>query len=239
MPRVPDAGAVFIVDLARDAARLIVPVACAGCGLEDVPLCEACSAPWWDEPFRAEEGAGRLAVVGRMALPVWAIAELDGPPHRAIGVWKDGRRRDLDAWFAAAASRAAAHVRPQLTLAAGLTVVPVPSKPRSARRRGVAISALLGHSVGRALCCPVADVLATNARGSKGRSTVGRWSAAGVRVRRPLGARPVLLIDDVMTTGATLARAADALEEAGSPVVGALVLAATPRRDVGSQRGLG
>ena len=235
----PDAGAMFILDLARDAARLIVPVACAGCGLEDVPLCEACSAPWWDEPFRAEEGAGRLAVVGRTALPVWAIAELDGPPHRAIGAWKDSRRRDLDPWFAAAVNRAAGQIRADLPCAASLTVVPVPSKPRSVRRRGVAISALLAHSVGQALCCPVTDALATHARGSKGRSSVGRWSAAGVRVRRPIGARPVLLVDDVMTTGATLARAADALEEAGSPVIGALVLAATPRRDVGSQTGLG
>jgi predicted amidophosphoribosyltransferase len=234
----PDAGPVLIADLARDVARLLVPVACAGCGMDDVPLCESCSALWWEEPFRAEEGAGRLAVVGRRALPVWAVAELDGPPHRAIGVWKDGRRRDLDSWFAAAAARAATQIAPQISAIRDIVIVPVPSKPRSVRRRGIAISSLLAEAVGDALGLPVADVLASRARSSKGSSSVGRWDAAGVGTRRTLHGKPALLVDDVMTTGATLARACDALETASSPVVGALVLAATPRRDVGSKGGL-
>ena len=224
-----------LADLARDLSRLLVPVACAGCGLEDVPLCESCSAVWWEVPFRAEEGAGRLAVVGRTALPVWSVAVLDGSPHRAIGVWKDGRRRDLDRHFAQTAARGAAQIGHLLP--PGIVVVPVPSKPRSVRRRGVAISAVLGNSVGQALGATVCDALVANGGRSKGRSSVGRWNAAGVRVTSSLGPVPVLLVDDVVTTGATLARAADALEASGTAVVGALVLAATPRRDVSSRGG--
>ena len=229
----------LVADLARDIARLLVPVACAGCGRDDERLCESCSAPWWDEPFRAEEGAGRLAVLGRTALPVWAISELDGPPHRAIAAWKDGRRRDLDRWFADAARRAAACVAPSLPPAASLIVVPIPSKPASVRRRGVDLTALLATAVGQGLGAPVADVLAAAGRRSRGRSSVGRWDAAQVRFRGASGGRTAVLIDDVMTTGATLARAADALETAAVPVVGAVVLAATPRRGADAARGLG
>ena len=231
----PDAVAMLLADLARDAARLLVPVACAGCGLDDVPLCESCSAPWWEEPFRAEEGAGRLVVMGRVPLPVWAIAHLDGAEQRAIGVWKDGRRRDLDRFFALAAARAAAYV--QTSLPGNLVVVPVPSKRRSVRRRGVSIGAMLAGAVGRELGAPVEAALRAAGATSKGRSSVGRWDAAGVGVARHVGTRPVLLVDDVMTTGATLARATDVLEASGTPVVGALVLAATPRRDVAAKAG--
>lgn len=231
----PDAWVMFITDLARDAARLLVPVSCAGCGLEDVQLCESCSAPWWEEPFRAEESAGRLEVVGRERLPVWAAAELDGPPHRTVGVWKDGGRRDLDPFFAEAMARSAlavsTHVPPSVL------VVPVPSRPASVRRRGLDIGALLARSVGHALGADWRRPLASAGAASKGRTSVGRWSAAQVRLRREVGPRPVLLVDDVMTTGATLARAADALEAAGTPVIGALVLAATPRRDAGAKPG--
>ena len=233
----PDAGVVLIADLARDVARLVVPVACAGCGLEDVRLCESCSAPWWEEPFRAEEGAGRLIVVGRNPLPVWALAELDGPVHRAIGTWKDGGRRDLDPWFAAAAGRGARAVGPLLPGLAELCVVPVPSKPRSVRRRGAALSEVLAVAVARALGAPVVRALVTSGARSRGRSSVGRWDAAGVRLVRPIAPRAALLVDDVVTTGATLARAADVLEDGGGAVLGALVLAATPRRDVGRRGG--
>ena len=233
----PDAMVMLFADLARDAARLLVPVACAGCGLDDVPLCESCAAPWWEAPFRAEEGAGRLEVIGRQRLPVWAVAELDGPVQRAVGVWKDGRRRDLDGFFAAAAGRLAQAIG--MHLPPSVVVVPVPSRPRSVRRRGVDISALLAGSVGRALDAAVERPLAAAGRASKGRSSIGRWDAAGVRTVRRVGPRPVLIVDDVMTTGATIARAAEALEAAGTPVIGGAVLAATPRRDVAAGPGYG
>ena len=239
----PDAGAMFVADLAKDVARLLVPVACAGCGRDDVPLCEGCSAQWWESPFRAEEGAGRLEVLGRRQLPVWAVAELEGTAHRAVATWKDGRRRDLDPFFAAAIGRAAVEVAPHLTGVGPITVVPVPSKRSSVRRRGVDLGRLLARATATSLAGAGAAAardapLAAAGGRSRGRSSVGRWHSAAVRVVRQPRHGTVLLVDDVMSTGATIARAAEACEGAGIAVIGALVLAATPRRDGGARRGL-
>ena len=225
-----------LADLARDLSRLIVPVACAGCGLEDVPLCESCSAVWWEQPFRAEEGAGRLAVVGRTALPVWSIAELDGSPHRAIGVWKDGRRRDLDRHFAADGGAGRGPDR----------------RPTAARRRR-------GARAKQAALGPQAR--GGHQRGAWQQRRAGSWRPGMRRSRRerralkgPLerwslgrrgGAR-----DEPARPGAGAARGRrrddgrhawraprTLWRRRERPLIGALVLAATPRRDVSARGG--
>ena len=172
-------------------------------------------------------------------MPAWAVNELEGPVHRAIATWKDGGRRDLDAFFAAAAGRAAASIAPALASVGPLVVVPLPSKRRSVRRRGADLTGLLARGVAKELGAPCEPVLEAVGGRSRGSSSKGRWGSAEVRVARRPRPGAALLVDDVMSTGATIARAAEALEAASVPVVGALVLAASPRRDVGSRRGLG
>jgi predicted amidophosphoribosyltransferase len=52
-----------------------------------------------------------------------------------------------------------------------------------------------------------------------------------MRVRRVAATR-VLLVDDVVTTGATLREAARVLRASGAHVIGAVTVAATPRRSL-------
>ena len=231
--------------VARVVARVVVPVVCPGCGLPDVRWCGDCEAAWWEPPFRSESGAGRLDVLGQAPIPVWSVAPLTGPPQLMIAAWKDGARRDMDAFFGEVMARAAAHL--SSALAPITIVVPVPARSSSTRRRGVDLPAVLARGASSGL---VAPGRAGSGRAGPGRSASavaclrnsggesrrlgarGRWvsAAAGIRASSAPAGETALLVDDVLTTGASLARSCWALEREGVAVAAAITLAATPGR---------
>lgn len=108
-------------------------------------------------------------------------------------------------------------------------VVPVPTSRSAFRRRGYRVPELLLRRAGAA----PAFLLRSAARRADQRGLDARARVANVRgsvtARRRGGGVPVLVMDDVVTTGATLDEAARALTDAGYRVVGAVALAATPR----------
>lgn len=243
-----------------DLLALVVPVACAGCGREDVPWCAACAALLAGPPVRCERGAPRLDLVDRVLLPAWALATYAGPVRAAVGAWKDGGRADLDRVLRAALTPAARWVALESGLGAGpeataemgpegrreprprpappVLVVPVPSTAAARRRRGRAPVDALAQGVASGLRAAgrpalVARVLAR--RGGADLAGLGAQARVAaldgrVRVRRrhDLRGRTVVLVDDVLTTGATVAACVHALRGAGADVVACCVLAATP-----------
>lgn len=129
-----------------------------------------------------------------------------------------------------------------------ITLVPAPSSRQAVRDRGEDVVALLARSAARELRRarrPAAVVPAllqrTRVADSAGLTAAARRRnldgvlavrrGARERLRRAAQLGPVIVVDDLVTTGATLAEAARALREAGVPVSGAVTIAATQRRE--------
>lgn len=111
-------------------------------------------------------------------------------------------------------------------------VIPVPSPPGRRRRRGFCHAELLAEAVAARTGLPVWHLLE---RSGDSRRQVGR--ARSERMRKPprftalqAGIGQVVLVDDVVTTGATLGACARALREAGCSCEQALAYARTPVR---------
>lgn len=224
---------------------LVLPQECVGCGVWDTSCCPDCLGLLDGAPYRCEEGAAALAGVagGAARLPVWAVAPYAGAVRRIVVAWKRGLHADLARAVERAGRRAGAQWWAELAPAglpgAGICVLPAPSgwRRRAAGRFVVgALARAVAAGLEEAGAGPpvlVADALrrgvgrAHQAGLGAGERAVNRRT--GTRLARPLpvGA-PCLLVDDVLTTGATLAAARGALVARGHRVVAALVVAATP-----------
>jgi len=219
----------------KELELLVMPVECPGCGLHDVELCGEC-AQWLSGPLRrVEQQVPRLDDLSdNPLLPVWAVGEYTGPARGLVVSWKDRGREDLTTVFRKAAVTQLRHHRQSYLFPIVDAIVPMPSSGKSLRHRGRDHLAPVAKAVAAELQVPVVRVLSKRARRDQvGLSARARGEAV-IRLRRSgkrlAPGRRVLLFDDVVTTGATLAAARDALGTQGCEVVGALVLAATPPR---------
>jgi ComF family protein len=198
---------------------LVAPPLCWGCGgpaARDGPLCQSCRAGQrWLESVA-------VAVSG---ISTWAPVAYEGSARALVGALKfRGAAGIADHMAAAMLARAPPRLIDKRTL------IPVPLHPARLRRRGFNQADRLAAAMATRSALPVSRCL--RRRGAHG-GQVGRGRSDRIAsVRGSIGAdRPVaprvLLVDDVITTGATLAACAAALREAGASEVAAIAYART------------
>jgi len=200
----------------------LFPARCVGCGRPPAALCSACIG-----------GARRVA---RSA----ATATAPPPPvDRWVAVFAyEGAIREALARLKYRNARSVLPVLAALLVErlreeplGGVDVVTWPPTTAVRRRqRGFDQAERLARAVGRGLDVPVRACLVRQAGPSQtGRSARERRRGPVFRSGPVAGLR-VLVVDDVATTGATVAAAAQALRSAGAGWVGAATVARTPRR---------
>lgn len=220
---------------------LALPAECAGCGRTgsdevNAGLCGSCALAL-DGPPTPVRPARRPAGLP----PVFALAPYRDPVRDVIIAQKERNRLDLARPLGLRLAGAALAAGPG---AAAVWLVPAPSTRAAVRRRGhdpvhrmARVAAARLRALGRtANVLPALrhQRLVTDQVGLTHQERVRNLSGA-LTVRRAasrrLTQRPVILVDDVVTSGATLAEAARALGGAGAVPLGAVVLAATRFRD--------
>jgi predicted amidophosphoribosyltransferase len=207
---------------------LILPLACGGCGAPSTRWCAACAA-------ELSVAADEPHVVNPRIDPqvaVFALGRYAGARRQAILAIKEHGRGDLVAPLARALAIGVHRLLTWGMLETPLTIVPAPTRRSAARRRGGdPVARLATEAVGAHPDVFVVPALRMKAlaRDSVGLGTSARERNIAGRVvlrgRRP-GAQvcEVLVVDDVVTTGATARESVRVLQVAGVRVVAVLAL---------------
>ena len=227
-------------------ADLVLPRTCAGCGVPGAILCPPCAgllaAPRPAAPRRFPWGFPPTAAAGAYS----------GPVRPAVNAFKEQGRTELVRPLGTALALAVAAVVSAAPPARPVLLVPVPSSTAALRSRGRDhVAELTGRAVTelRAAGLAAGEARLLRRRGrvrdSAGLSAAARRANLAGSFELQASARPVpgsllVLVDDVVTSGATLTEAASTLSaarRAGDPPVLAAVVAATPRRPSGAPSG--
>ncbi len=214
---------------------LALPAICAGCEREGPPLCSECVAAL-DLRLASPPGVP-IGLPGDLPAPLVQIewcTSFTGITRRALHRLKyAGDRRVAEPLGRAVARRWAR------SGAGGDLMVPVPASRDRVRERGYDQATLIARAAGAALGLPVRDDLLerhwiTAAQFDLDRAARAGNVAGAFRLRRgarlPAGSGPrgepwIVLVDDVLTTGSTLAACATTLLKAGALAVSAVTVA--------------
>ncbi|MGI9511423.1 MAG: ComF family protein [Anderseniella sp.] len=242
MTHIAQAGRRF----AGDVLNIVLPVTCSVC---ERPvsgaggLCEACwaeleiiSQPVCDAygtPFVYDEGDGAVSARAISNPPVWdkargAVKFNDCSQHLVHNLKYRDRHEVVDAM-----ARMMLHAGRDIVSTADV-IAPVPLHRWRLWSRRYNQAALLAGGIGTIAGIPVHTDLVLRVRntrsqvglgeGQRGRNVKGAFSVPDTRVQNVMGRR-ILLVDDVLTSGATANECARMLKQAGAIHVDVLIFA--------------
>lgn len=221
--------------LARDLSDLVLPQRCVGCGQPAEVLCRGCitlaAALDLRHPEPSPSGFPPCAAYG----------DYGGVLQSAIIAVKEHHRRELVVPLGDLLADAVQAIAPS----SSVVLVPVPSSRGAARERGGDHMLRIGRSCAAHLADRTGDrwqlsVALQTTRFAVDATAMNRSERLAARSgsfigRRGSGAalrgRDVVIVDDVLTTGATLSAVAAVLRGLGARTVRAATIAATRRND--------
>jgi ComF family protein len=216
-------------DVLNTLLEFILPTTCAACGVPGRDLCDQCDR---DVIRPSPTCCARCGHPWNVAVPTCPECprQLDrvrhgvtfaGPIRPLIHAFKDGRRRRIALTLA---ELIAASVEPPQGV-----LVPVPSTAERMRRRGFNPAEVIAHHLGRLWNVTVLDTMARPGEHIEQRGASPSARTLQVRGAFTVSARdawpPVTLVDDVLTTGATLSACARTVRRCGARSVAAVVAA--------------
>jgi ComF family protein len=234
---------------ARTLVDLVLPPRCPGCrvivdgdgrfcidcwqALQFItaPVCAACGTPFVHDMGADARCGGCLAAPPRFDTARAALA-YGGPARAVVLALKHGDRQHLAAVMAPHMLRAAGPMPP------GALLVPVPLHRWRLWRRGFNQAAALAQALGRLSGLAVDPTVLVRIRATQSSQGLNRSArAANVRGafrvvdRARIKGRDIVLVDDVLTTGATAEACAHRLRRAGARSVHVLTFARVVRDD--------
>ncbi len=230
----------------RAGVDFLVPPTCPSCGVcvqDSAGLCSACwgkiqflSPPWCERlgtPLTYDLGPGALSPMAIAEPPEFdrarAAASYTGPARDVVHQFKFANRPALARVLAPMMGRSGAEL-----LQDGVVLVPVPLHWMRLWQRTYNQAALLAQEIGRARGLDVDCLALQRVRRTTGqvglkrderRKNVRRAFVVAEERRFAVQGRHVVLVDDVLTTGATVEACTRALRRAGAAQVDVLVFA--------------